>query len=115
MTKLEQIGARLAAITPGPWSAHPEVDAEGEAMELYRICGAGPCVVATEVSVEADATFLAHAPEDVARLLRQRTRLGEYLTRHLHDKTDPQNRWAMGYNEALADVQDFLDALDREA
>jgi predicted protein tyrosine phosphatase len=115
MTNLEQIGVRLAAITPGPWAVHPDVGPEGEALEVYHVSGAGPCVVAADLSVEADATFIAHAPEDVARLLRQRTRLGEYLTRHLHDKTDPQNRWGMGYNEALADVQDFLDALDREA
>lgn len=64
---LADIEARLNAATPGPWvtgqhaSNDTVIEAVNGGMTIYDEGGHGP----------ADAQFIAHAPEDIAALLRE--------------------------------------------
>ena len=62
---LDGIKGRLGAATPGPWAHYGDLG-----HEIYPIHGEEPETVAGEVPRVADATFMAAAPVDVARLTR---------------------------------------------
>ena len=74
MTREEQIRARLKAATPAPWL----VKHAGSADELWSDRG-----LVAELSLyprgskstEADAKFIANAPDDIAYLLEDNARL----------------------------------------
>lgn len=72
MTKLEQIAARLAAATPGPWSwGHIANDQGG--LDPALVAGGGVFFEANGLrnpNVLADAELIANAPTDLAFLLR---------------------------------------------
>lgn len=70
MSALDQIRARLEAATPGPW----HVDGEPyEVKSLVQYAREGEVIVGTYISDvverDEDATFIANAPTDIARLL----------------------------------------------
>lgn len=67
MDELEAVRARVAAATPGPWQRHgSDVRAEGVGDLLFRGRD-GSAEVRRQA--DADAEFVAHAREDVLRLL----------------------------------------------
>lgn len=73
--RLEQIRQRLQAATPGPWRANTRFDNEiyietgpiNAPEQMCRFIGGS----VYPQYVMRDATFIAHAPEDVAWLLEQ--------------------------------------------
>lgn len=64
MGRLDEIRARLAAATPGPWRVahHGTWEVEAPPHQVVADCG-------TVDRAEADATLMAHAPDDLAYLL----------------------------------------------
>jgi len=72
MTQFDEIQAKLATITPGPWHAEPETR---KTFPGYSIECADPSkperqiAVAYNVQMTADAQFIAAAPDMVAYLL----------------------------------------------
>lgn len=71
VTRLEEIRARLNAATPGPWrTSWRGIDPDVVSIE-GGICHAEDCDCDGPdlVLAEADAAFIAHAPEDIAFLL----------------------------------------------
>ena len=65
-TQLEEIGRRLAASTPGPWSRHGcDVHAEGSGVLFKGRDGSAD----VRSQADSDAEFVAHARADVALLL----------------------------------------------
>jgi len=76
MTKkqIEEIRARLEAATPGPWRK----DATPGYFEPAVWIGEG-CVYPEE---QSDATFIAHAPQDIADLLEEVGRLRDFVAAH---------------------------------
>ncbi len=95
MSRLEEIAARAAAATPGPWGAwieglrhpfHPEITAWGGSSIVYTTTGTA---IADELDRDADAAFIAAARDDVPFLLaeveRLRARLEQMRTYARHD------------------------------
>lgn len=88
---LEEIEARLAAATPGPWawaSAPAEGSSETPAEYLANaLTGAGP-------HASFDAEFIAHAPEDIRALLAEVKRLQAQIDAvkalHCQDAVQPR-------------------------
>lgn len=81
MTRLEEIEARLAAATPGPWFRSPEGGLRLDGMSTVRAREGNRPVARIravdraelqddpDAQTEADAEFIAHAPADIAYLL----------------------------------------------
>jgi phage host-nuclease inhibitor protein Gam len=79
--ELKEIQARLEAATPGPWAL---VDRLGVIYE----CQSEISVIEVDANVnEGDAEFIAHAPEDIRRLLDEIDQL-----RNIVDKYSEANR-----------------------
>jgi hypothetical protein len=74
--KLEEIGKRVGASTPGPWEIHEK---DNFPLEVQAICKMGRYYIMTTDEgvyvdmygdgLDADAEFIAHAREDIPRLL----------------------------------------------
>lgn len=64
--RADQISARLAAATPGPWVR--------EGREVYRGCSCNGEFL-TSTTHDPDADLIANAPADLAWLLSERKRL----------------------------------------
>ena len=60
---IESIKARLEAATPGPWKAGPS---------FCTVLSSGPdrCYLVCETEEREDREFIAHAPQDIAALLK---------------------------------------------
>jgi len=72
MTTLDQIKNRLAAATPGPWVEYHENGTPGQREAFNCPPATGAFLVDYTDDWDQknkDATFIAHAPEDIARLL----------------------------------------------
>jgi hypothetical protein len=74
--RIEEIKARAEAATPGPWNLsargnHPE-DNRWVDDGRYDICMVYGC---NSLPSEGNATFIAHAPEDMLYLLAEVERL----------------------------------------
>jgi hypothetical protein len=77
VSRLDEIRARLEAATPGPWYAESfagifsaaerlrEVDESGSLVADDPLCVVGDCI-----NTDSDTEFIAHAPEDIAWLLK---------------------------------------------
>jgi hypothetical protein len=73
MTRLDDIQARHAAITPGPWRATGDDWIEGaDGQDIAQ--------GVFDEQWDADAEFIAHCPDDVRWLLDRVTQLTEALT-----------------------------------
>lgn len=89
---LDGIKARLAAATPGPWIWHasPWEDHAGLAVLHFPVYnpkpGAANDVAVTVVKSAADASFIAHAPEDIAALVAEVERLRADADRSFPDR-----------------------------
>jgi hypothetical protein len=88
VSRLEEIAARVAAATPGPWGAwieglthpfHPEITAWGGSSVVYTTTGTA---ISEEVDRDADAAFIAAARDDVPFLLAEVERLQAALRLH---------------------------------
>lgn len=73
---LEDIKSRLAAITPGKWKHTPGVDSPASSVDVGEYDEPHGFVKSLtwddhngEVFQPADAEFIAHAPEDMAKLI----------------------------------------------
>ena len=77
--RLEQIQARAAAATPGPWEAWDTGDPPAEDEAQSWIVTPGSLHLATLYAGDpsANATFAAHAREDIPALLEEIDRLHE--------------------------------------
>ena len=67
--RIEEIKARAEAATPGPWLVHPHESAEGQLVVDEHYDNVAECYV------PEDATFIAHAREDIPYLLAEVERL----------------------------------------
>lgn len=80
MTRVDAIGARLAAATPGPWiyengSVIHGVDADDTHYVTDQTGAADDDPPIGSFMFRADAELAAHAPEDLKYLLAERERL----------------------------------------
>jgi hypothetical protein len=73
--ELHAIKERAEKATAGPWNHYPIVDSDE-----FVVIGAD--IVAETVYEITDATFLAHAHEDVPKLITEIERLREELARY---------------------------------
>ncbi|MDN5640688.1 MAG: hypothetical protein L0I17_07950 [Actinomycetia bacterium] len=80
--RLEQIQARAAAATPGPWEAWDTGDPPAEDEAQAWIVTPGSLHLATLYAGDpsANATFAAHAREDIPTLLEEIDRLHEEVS-----------------------------------
>lgn len=97
---LDAIRARWETATPGPWEAY--IDLRGPCGQLMMILSRGRGSVADRVTRDDDAEAIAHAPEDVARLLAEIDRLRALLT--------PVQDAAVAWREARRDRRQQGDA-----
>ena len=77
---LEPIKERLAAATPGPWEMSYDADDKWTSITGQPYDDGGQWLVCPEVATcegepDADSTFIAHAPEDIAALVAEVERL----------------------------------------
>jgi hypothetical protein len=77
MKALDEIRARLAAATPGPWKANDDGTIDGSEyaevicrgqVDCMAYCAGGTSVIEGD-NLKADADLIANAPTDIARLL----------------------------------------------
>ena len=110
MTRLAEIEQRLQAATPGPWFAHYEQDGEPTIPFVSDSDDEewdGRLLLNVDSDREdADAAFIAHAPDDIRYLLEQVRRL-RGLLRYLWTQADVEARRVDG-----GKVRDAFDALD---
>ena len=78
---LAEVKARCEAATPGPWLVGKKAGLPG--FNLYQESGADVTSPGASLSAE-DASLVAHAREDVPRLLTLVERLSEYAA-HAYD------------------------------
>lgn len=82
MLNLQPIKARLAAATPGPWTASPNVQPHGIAavaeVNTVLVLSSGPLYG----SPAQDANLIANAPNDLAALVAEVERLREAIKAH---------------------------------
>ena len=81
---LEPIKERLAAATPGPWEMSYDADDKWTSITGQPYDDGGQWLVCPEVATcegepDADSTFIAHAPEDIAALVAEVERLREQV------------------------------------
>lgn len=69
MTRIEEIKARLAKITPGKWKFKHSGNMHGSSIELDN--GGVLAVTTSYGRMREDAQFIAQAPSDVAYLLER--------------------------------------------
>lgn len=113
MSRLEQIRARLAAATSGPW----EVAVNGNTVKSHAVKG-----VCSGISPKTgNAAFIAHAPEDIAALLAVADALQELLVvaamrgdDKLPNPADDPLPWTARMQTAWIDGRAALDALEVE-
>ena len=127
---LEPIKKRLAAATPGPWEAQDFDNFPGdEGSAIVGAFGVGLVAYALrhgssgdgwydEEQCDADATFIAHAPEDIAALVAEVERLTAQIdavkvavSNHpnpctIHPNDDPVT---CGWKNAFTDVVKALE------
>lgn len=98
MTSIEEIEARLAATTPGPWAARQDFIDGGcpdNSMTINGSGGHGDYIASVALSYkvqDANTAFIANAPADVAYLLGLLQEQAETLAKvaELHK---PETRW----------------------
>lgn len=82
MLDLQPIKARLAAATPGPWTASPNVQPRGVAavaeVNTVLVLSSGPLYG----SPAQDADLIANAPTDLAALVAEVERLRAAIETH---------------------------------
>src|SRR5690606_2755660 len=80
--ELEAIRKRAEAATPGPWDVDIPMDVCGECENEYEIVESSVFLapIVAELKIGANAEFIAHAREDVPKLLAEIDRLRNELT-----------------------------------
>lgn len=130
------IQGRLAAITEWPWIAfcrtgvrhrmgitNKRLFDDGDAPEVLDVVELGDN--AGGIKSEADAAFIAHAPDDIARLLAEVRRLNKasrYLAEQMVHDGGAGLRWAGAFDENCMRmyktkeeaIQSWLDEANRE-
>lgn len=126
--RLEQIQARAAAATPGPWEAWDTGDPPAEDEARAWIVTPGSLHLATLYAGDpsANATFAAHAREDIPALLEEIDRLHEEVRdqRHVADmlarvvkaahRREDRVRDRLNNIRVVTDEKDEFRELDRE-
>lgn len=75
-TQLLEIKSRLAAATPGPWTASQGSDEYNDPTEFYYVTSPTDTVFLDGgLCEQADADLIAHAPDDIAALVAEVERL----------------------------------------
>jgi len=107
MIDLEAIEARANAATPGPWTNRAD-HGEGDQWCAWvdRDGNAGPIEICGDVT-EADAEFIAHAREDVPRLIASHREKDAEIAQ-LRDLERAVRSWT----KADANTAEESDALD---
>lgn len=97
---LDEIDARVKAVTPGPWMHGVSRDpSSGHWVDTKPDLAV--ITVADDIPSDDDAEFIAHAPEDIARLVAEVHRYREEFAR-----VDAVLRRAEDYNERLGMPRD---------
>jgi hypothetical protein len=78
MSRLDEIRARLAAATPGPWGEDDCIVHVADSMDREYFCWVAGEEAQGEQQ-EKDAELICHAPEDIAWLLAKCERYREAL------------------------------------
>lgn len=89
--RLAEIRKRLYAATPGPWGKRRNISntqnligaaraGSKKRLLLAELSWGGP--MPPKAESEANAAFIAHAPEDIAYLLEEVKRWQDYIHRH---------------------------------